>query len=72
MATDDLGGFASEAEKLASEHPQQADQLIGKAGDAVNQETGDKFSGEIDAGEKKAEDYLGAQGGQQQPPPPQQ
>jgi len=74
MGMDDLGGLADEAKNLASQHPEQADQVLDKVDEAAKKETGGKFSGEIDSAEQKAEGYLGVQGDQQQQQqqPPQQ
>lgn len=66
MGFDDLGGLEDEAKDLASKHPEQAEQALDKVGDEINQETGGKFSGEIESGEQKAEEYLGIQGNPQQ------
>ena len=66
MGTSEFSGFEDDAKKFADEHPQQADQALDKVGDMVNQDTGNKFSGEIDTGEQKAESYLGIQGDPQQ------
>lgn len=58
MGLDDL---EQEAKTLASEHPEQADQALDKVGQEINQETGGKFSSQIDSGEQKAEEFLGVQ-----------
>ena len=39
----DFSEFADDAKKLASEHPEQADQAFDKAADFANQETGNRF-----------------------------
>ncbi|MGA2828385.1 MAG: antitoxin [Streptosporangiaceae bacterium] len=66
----DFGDFADDAKKLASEHPDQADQAIDKVGQFADQETGNRFDSEIQKGEQEGDNYLGGQGqdqGQQQP-----
>ena len=62
----DFSEFADDAKKLASEHPEQADQAFDKAADFANQETGNRFGGEIQRGEQAGEDYLGVQDQDQQ------
>ena len=67
----DFGEFADDAKKLASEHPEQADQAFDKAADFANQETGNRFGSEVQRGEQAGENYVGVQDrdqqGQQQP-----
>jgi len=66
----DFSDFEDDAKKLASEHPDQADQAIDKAGQFADQETGNRFDSEIQQGEKEGDNYLGGQGqdqSQQQP-----
>jgi hypothetical protein len=71
----DFSDFEDDAKKLASDHPDQADQAIDKAGQFADQETGNRFDSEIQQGEKEGDNYLGGQGqdqsqqqpGQQQP-----
>lgn len=60
----DLGDLAGKAEKLAKDHPEQTDQGIQKAADAADKESGGKYTGQIQGGEKKAEDYLSGDAGQ--------
>ena len=51
-------------EKLAADHPEQtekySDEAIQKGGDAADKATGDKFSGQVDGAEKKADDAIGS------------
>ena len=60
----DFSEFEDDAKKLASEHPDQADQGLQKAGQFADQETGNKYDSEIQKGEQAGENYLG--GGQNQ------
>ena len=57
----DFGEFADDAKKLASEHPEQADQAFDKAADFANQETGNRFGSEVQRGEQAGENYMGVQ-----------
>jgi len=63
----DFSQFEDEGKKLASEHPDQADQALNKAGQFADQETGNRFDSQIQQGEQAGQNYLGGQGqGQQQ------
>ena len=53
-----LGDIVNKAKDLAADHPDQVDQGIDKAGDAVDQRTGDKHVTQVDK----------APGGRQGPP----
>ena len=53
--------FMDEAKKLASEHSDQADQAMDQAAQMAGEKTGGKYDSQIQAGEQKAEDYLGVQ-----------
>ncbi len=62
-----MGAFdelKDKGEKLEADHPEQAekvsDEAIQKGGDAADKATGDKFSSQIDSGEKKADDAIGS------------
>ena len=66
MSTSEFSGFADDAKKFADDHPEQTDQALNKVDSAINQDTGDKFSGEVNFAEQKAEGYLGTQGDQSQ------
>jgi|HubBroStandDraft_1064217.scaffolds.fasta_scaffold438429_2 hypothetical protein len=61
----DFGELADEAKKLAGEHSDQVQEGLGKAGDAIDQKTGGRFSDQIKDGEQQADNYLG-DGGQNQ------
>jgi len=61
----DFSEFEDKAKQLASEHPEQVDEGLKRAGDFADQRTGGRFGDEIQQGEQRAEDYLGSgQGGQ--------
>ncbi|MGZ0147828.1 antitoxin [Kribbella sp. WER1] len=51
------------AEELAKDHPDQVNEGLEKAGDFVNEKTGNKFGDQIEQGENFARDQLGGQGG---------
>jgi hypothetical protein len=55
----DFGKFADKAKEMAGEHPDQVQEGLQKVGDEVDQKTGDRFSGQIQQGEQRAEGYLG-------------
>ena len=61
-----IGGFADKAKDLAAEHPEQVDQGIEKAGDAVDERTGGQHAEQVDKAQDAVQDRLG--GGDQQPP----
>ncbi len=52
-------GFLDDAKKMADEHDQQVDQAIEKAGDLVDQKTGDKFTDKVDKAQDFAEGHTG-------------
>src|SRR5215472_8956406 len=62
----DFSEFEDKAKQLASEHPEQVDEGLKRAGDFADQRTGGRFGDQIQQGEQRAEDYLGSggQGGQ--------
>jgi hypothetical protein len=62
----DFSEFADEAKKFASEHQDQTDDALKKAGQFADKETGNRFGSEIEKGEQEAENDLGgqSQGGQ--------
>lgn len=51
------------AEELAKDHPDQVNEGLEKAGDFLNEKTGDKFGDQIEQGEDFARERLGGQGG---------
>lgn len=65
-------GIFDKAQDLAEQHPDQVDQGIEKAGDAVDERTGGKYAEQVDKGQDAARARLG--GGEapaegEQPPP---
>ena len=61
-----IGDFVDKAKDLAGQHPDQVDQGIDKAGDAVDQRTGGQHAEQVDKAQDAARDRLA--GGDQQPP----
>ena len=61
----DFSEFEDKAKQLASEHPDQVDEGLKRAGEFADQRTGGHFGDEIQQGEQRAEGYLGASGGGQ-------
>jgi len=61
----DFSEFEDKAKQLASEHPEQVDEGLKRAGEFADQRTGGHFGDEIQQGEQRAEGYLGASGGGQ-------
>jgi MT0933-like antitoxin protein len=59
----DFGELADEAKKFAGEHSDQVKEGLQKAGDVLDEKTGNRFGDQIQDGEKRAEDFLG-DGGQ--------
>ena len=64
----DFSEFEDKAKQVASEHPEQVDEGLKRAGEFADQRTGGRFGDQIQQGEQRAEDYLGSggQGGQGQ------
>ncbi len=62
-------GIFDKAKDALSEHSEQADTGIEKAGDFVDDKTGDKYAGQVDKGQDFASDQLRerAEGDHQQP-----
>ena len=61
-----IGDFVDKAKDLAGKHPDQVDQGIEKAGDAVDERTGDKHVSQVDKAQDAVKGRLG--GADQQPP----
>ncbi|SEP74085.1 antitoxin [Microlunatus flavus] len=61
-----IGDFVDKAKDLAGQHPDQVDQGIEKAGDAVDQRTGAQHAEQVDKAQDAVRDRLA--GGDQQPP----
>jgi hypothetical protein len=53
-------GFLDDAKKFADEHDDKVDQGIEKAGDLVDEKTGDKYAGQVDKAQDIAEQRTGA------------
>ncbi len=58
-----IGGFADKARDLAEQHPEQVDQGIDRAGDAVDERTGGQHAEQVDRAQDAVQDRLG--GGEQ-------
>jgi hypothetical protein len=52
-------GFADKAKDFADQHDKQVDEGIEKAGDQVNQRTGDKHESQVDKGVDAAQQRTG-------------
>ncbi len=61
-----IGDFVEKAKDLAGQHPDQVDQGIDKAGDAVDQRTGGQHAAQVDKAQDAVRDRLA--GGDRQPP----
>ena len=60
-----MGGFMDKAKDFADKHDEQVDQGIDKAGDQIDDRTGNKHSAQIDKGVDQAQARTG-QGDTQQ------
>ena len=58
----DFKGLADKAKDLAGKHPDQADQVVEKGGDAIDTRTGGKYADKVDVGQQKADAFLDGQG----------
>lgn len=58
-------GIFDKAKDLASSNPDHVNQIIDKAGDAVDEKTGGKYAGQVDQGQDLVRDQLGTE----TPPP---
>ena len=61
-----IGDMVNKAKDLAADHPDQVQQGIDKAGDAVDQRTGGQHADKVDKAQDAVRDRLA--GGDQQPP----
>jgi hypothetical protein len=61
-----IGGFADKAKDLAQDHPEQVDQAVDKAGDAVDQHTGGQHAEQVDKAQDAARDRVGGSDDQPQ------
>ena len=52
-------GLLDEAKKLIGKHDKQVDQAIEKAGDMVDDKTGDKYADQVDKAQDLAEEKTG-------------
>lgn len=52
-------GLLDDAKKFADEHDEQVDAGIEKAGDMIDDKTGDKYAGQIDKAQDFAEEKTG-------------
>ncbi|MBL7257436.1 antitoxin [Paractinoplanes lichenicola] len=59
-------GFMDKAKDFADKHDEQVDQGIEKAGDQVDQRTGDKYSSHVDRAQDEAQKRTGEGDTQQQ------
>ncbi len=50
--------FTDKAKDLAADHKDKVKEGIDKAGDTVDEKTGNKYSEQIDKGEETATDYV--------------
>jgi hypothetical protein len=53
-------GFLDKAKEFADKHDEQVDQGLEKAGDQIDQRTGNKYSSQIDKGVDQAQEHTGA------------
>jgi hypothetical protein len=56
---DNAKGLADKAKGLVKGHESQVEQAVEKAGDLIDDKTGDKYKGQIDQGQEFVEDKLG-------------
>jgi hypothetical protein len=52
-------GFADKAKDFADQHDKQVDEGIEKAGDQVDQRTGNKYDSQVDKGVNAAQEHTG-------------
>jgi hypothetical protein len=55
-----LDDAAAKAKDLADQHDEQVDDAIEKAGDLVDEKTGDKYADKVDQGQDFLQDKTGA------------
>ncbi|GAA1715150.1 hypothetical protein GCM10009765_75080 [Fodinicola feengrottensis] len=53
-------GLFDDAKKFADEHDEQVDQVLDKAGDFANEQTGGKFGDQIKQGVDFAQEHTGS------------
>ena len=54
-----MSGFLDKAKDLADQHDDKIDQGIEKAGDQVDQRTGDKYTSQVDRAQDEAQKRTG-------------
>ena len=64
---DTFNELAQKAKDFARQHPDKAEQGLDKLGDIVDQQTGGKYSSQIDKGEEMLERHLGGPEHPQEP-----
>jgi hypothetical protein len=57
----EFSGLENEAESLAKDHPQEADQAMDEAAQFADRETGNKFDSQIQSAEGAVEQKFGVQ-----------
>jgi len=57
----DFSELGDDAKKMASEHSEQTDEGLQKAGQFADQETGNKYDSEVQKGEQAAEKQVDGQ-----------
>jgi hypothetical protein len=62
----DFGEMANKAKEFIGSHDKQSDEALDKAADFINERTGGGHESQIQAGERKLEDYLGVEDQDQQ------
>ena len=62
-------GIFDKAKEALGEHSDKVDGAVDKAGDVVDERTGDKYVGQVDKGQELAKDKLGGYLNADQQPP---
>jgi hypothetical protein len=62
----DFGEMARKARDFVGSHDKQSDEALDKAAELINERTGGGHESQIQAGERKLEDYLGVEDQDQQ------
>ncbi len=57
----DFKGLADKAKDLAGKHPDQADKVVEKGGDAIDARTGGQHAAQVDSAQEKANSFLDGQ-----------
>ncbi|MET9378392.1 antitoxin [Streptomyces sp. NPDC002992] len=63
-------GIMDKLKGMMGQHPDKTKQGIDRAGDMIDKKTGGKYTGQVDQGQRKAQEYIDRERGQdpQQPP----